>query len=101
MEVIKFFVNPMFRKDEFVDMLNDTMHVAAGAVDDGIILDREAFNAIKAAYMPHWAWLNKKFINSEFHTVPATERQLRDAQYPEIKMVGVYALNAFGGWEFG
>lgn len=66
----------MFRKEEFVEMLVNIMHVPAVAVDDGIILDRKAFNSISPAHMPHWAWMNKRDINNEFHIRAATTEEI-------------------------
>lgn len=71
MEFIKYFTNPQFDNAKFADMLRLKMNVRAKAVEDGVILDREAFNATSAALMPNWAWLNKKSINSDLHTRPA------------------------------
>lgn len=99
---IKYFVNPMFKKDEFVDLLN-SRGVEAAAVDDGIILDHDAFNAIRVAHMPHWMYLNRQYINSKLHTRPASMKELRDAQDKAagMKVVGAYTTSVFGGWEFG
>ncbi len=72
MQYIKYFTNPIFNREQFVELLNTRMGVKAYAVSDGVILNRDAFNAIPGYEMPHWAWLNKKFINSELHTRPAT-----------------------------
>lgn len=87
MEFIKFFTSPMFRKQEFVDMLKYRCNVRACAVDDGIILDREAFNNTSVAYLPHWAYLNKKFINSQFHTRPATYDEYHELTKPRYSVV--------------
>lgn len=76
MEVIKLFTNPMFRKEEFAEMLRDTMNVAAAVVDDGIILDREKFNATPLYMMPHWAFMNRDDIRSKYHTRPATPEEV-------------------------
>lgn len=75
MEFIKFFTSDSFRKQEFVDMLKYRCEVRACAVRDGVILDREAFNSIKSSLLPHWAYLNKGLINSQFHTRPATQEE--------------------------
>lgn len=72
MEAIKLFTNPMFNKEEFAEMLRGAMSVPTAVVDDGIILDREAFNATPSYMMPHWAFMNKDDIRSELHTRPAT-----------------------------
>lgn len=84
---VKFFVNPMFNREQFADMLNCKMNVKAKAVEDGVILDRDAFNAVSAAYMPHWAWLNKKSINSNLHTRPATAEEIPDDINPRYTLM--------------
>ena len=61
MEFIKYFTNPQFDNAKFADMLRLKMNVRAKAVEDGVILDRDAF-------MPNWAWLNKQSINSPLQT---------------------------------
>ena len=48
-------------------------------VEDGIILDLDAFNAMRVAYMPHWAYINRKFINSNLHTRIASEDEYKVA----------------------
>ena len=63
------------------------MNVRAKAVEDGVILDREAFNATSAALMPNWAWLNKKSINSPLHTRPA-----EPTEWPELTHAYRYLL---------
>lgn len=70
-EFIKYFTNPQFDNAKFADMLRLKMNVRAKAVEDGVTLDRDAFNAMSAALMPNWAWLNKQSINSPLHTRPA------------------------------
>lgn len=75
-DYIKYFTSPMFKRDEFVNMLKSKMNVRAYAVDDGIILDKEAFNAVRVADMTHWAYINRKCINSNLHT--------RSAEWYEI-----------------
>lgn len=70
MEFVKYFTNPQFDNAKFADMLRLKMNVRAKAVEDGVILDRDAFNAMSAALMPNWAWLNKQSINSPLHTRP-------------------------------
>lgn len=49
MEFIKYFTNPQFDNVKFADMLRLKMNVRAKAVEDGVILDRDAFNAMSAA----------------------------------------------------
>ena len=89
MEFIKFFTSPMFRKQEFVDMLKYQCNVRACIADDGIILDKEAFNDIKPGCLPHWAYLNRKYINSELHTRPATYGEYHVLTKPRYSLVAV------------
>ena len=89
MEFIKFFTSDMFRKQEFVDMLKYKCNVRACVADDGIILDREAFNDIKVGLLPHWAYLNKKFINSQFHTRPATYGEYQALTKPRYTLIAI------------
>lgn len=76
---IKWFVGPMFRKRDFIKLLRYKMNVEAAEVEDGIILDLNAFNAIRVAYMSHWAYINRKFINSNLHTRPASREEYKMA----------------------
>lgn len=69
---IKYFTNPTFNKTEFVRLLRYSMNVRAAVVDDGIILDLDAFNATSKAAMPHWVFINERDINSNLHTRPAS-----------------------------
>lgn len=87
MEFIKYFTNPTFDNKAFADMLKLKMNVRAKAVEDGVILDREAFNATSAALMPNWAWMNKKSINSDLHTRPA-----EPAEWPDLTCKYKYVL---------
>lgn len=87
MEFIKYFTNPQFDNAKFADMLRLKMNVRAKAVEDGVILDRDAFNAMSAALMPNWAWLNKQSINSPLHTRPADP-----AEWPELAHAYRYLL---------
>lgn len=48
MEFVKYFTNPQFDNAKFADMLRLKMNVRAKAVEDGVILDRDAFNAMSA-----------------------------------------------------
>lgn len=50
------------------------MNVRSAEVEDGIILDLDAFNAMRVAYMPHWA-----YINSNLHTRIASEDKYKVA----------------------
>lgn len=76
---IKWFVGPMFRKRDFIKLLRYKMNVEAAEVSDGIILDKDAFNSMRVAYMPHWAYINRKYINSELHTRPASHEEYKAA----------------------
>lgn len=84
MEFIKYYVNPTFKKESFVEMLRLKMNVRAKAVEDGIIMDREAFNAVSPAHMPHWAYINREHINNKFRTRPAAPSEWPDL-YPQYK----------------
>ena len=79
MEFIKYFTNPQFNNAKFADMLHLQMNVRARAVEDGVILDRDAFNAMEAGLMPQWARLNKKAINSPLHT-----RRADPMEWPDL-----------------
>ena len=79
---IKWFVGPTFRKREFIKLLRYKMNVRCAEVEHCIILDLDAFNAMRVAYMPHWAYINRKFINSNLHTRIASEDEYK------IAMVG-------------
>ncbi len=76
---IKYFVNPTFKREEFTDLLN-SRGVSAAAVADGVIMDLDAFNAINLAHMPAWMFVNRKHINSKYHTRPASMQEYRDAK---------------------
>lgn len=76
---IKWFVGPMFRKRDFIKLLRYKMNVEAAEVSDGIILDKDAFNSMRVAYMPHWAYINRKYINSELHSRPASREEYKAA----------------------
>lgn len=78
MEFVKYFTSDMFKKEEFTDMIRVKMNVRAKVVEDGIILDRDAYNAVPVARMPHWAYMMKKYINSPLHTRPATPDEWPD-----------------------
>lgn len=91
-DYIKYFTNPMFRGDEFVDMLKEKMNVRACVVEGGVVLDREAFNAVRVAYMPHWAYINRKYINSNLHTRPAMLQEIPQANKMHYTLM-IYADN--------
>lgn len=75
---IKLFTNPTFDREGFANMLINTMKVPAVAVSDGIILEKEKFNAYPLKLMPQWAWLNREDINSKYHTrLSSTTEYLR------------------------
>lgn len=76
---VKWFVGPMFKKRDFIKLLRYSMNVPAAEVDDGIILDKDAFNSVRFAYMPHWAYINHKYINSNLHTRPASKEEYKMA----------------------
>lgn len=76
---IKYFTSDLFNKSEFVKLLRYTMNVEAAMVEDGIILDIDAFNGVSKALMPHWASINSKFINSKLHTQPASKEEFKAA----------------------
>ena len=76
---IKYFTSDLFNKSDFVKLLRYTMNVEATQVEDGVILDIDAFNAVSKAVMPHWAYINSKFINSKLHTRPASKEEFKAA----------------------
>lgn len=78
---VKLYTSAVFDKQGFRDMLVQKCNIRCAVVDDGIILDREAFNK---ADLPEWARLNQEDVNSPLHTRPATEEeynQARQARY--------------------
>ena len=94
---IKYYTNPTFNKPEFVRVLRYSMNVKAAAVDDGIILDLDAFNAISKAVMPHWAFINARYINSKLHTRPASLDEYKaalDKEYDRVTAKEWDRLNA-------
>lgn len=97
MEAIKYFTNNIFDNKDFVNMLVRKCNIKAMPTDGGIILDREAFNAIPSGYLPHWAFINKKFINSEFHTRPATVEEAMMLTAPITYAIVVTVDNGKGG----
>lgn len=84
MEFVKYYTNPTFNREGFVEMLQLKMNVRAKTVEDGVILDRDAFNAISPAHMPHWAYINRSNINSRLHTRSAMPSEWPDL-YPQYK----------------
>lgn len=78
-EYIKWFVGPQFNKRNFIKLLRYRMNVPAAEVEDGIILDKDAFNLMPSAIMPHWAFINKEDINSPLHTRMANFNEYKEA----------------------
>ena len=76
---IKYFTSNLFNKKEFVKLLRYTMNVESAVVEDGVILDVDAFNAVSKAVMPHWAFIISRFINSKLHTRPASKEEYKAA----------------------
>lgn len=68
MHFVKYITREDFNKTDFVQMLKEKMNVRAKEVDDGIILDLDAFNDVPTYLMPYWARLNADAINSKYHT---------------------------------
>lgn len=97
MEGIKFFTEGVFKGREFADMLVNKCGIKAVPVDGGVILDREAFNAVPAGNLPHWAYINKQYINSPFHTRPATEVETAMLIAPRQYALVVTIDNGKGG----
>lgn len=79
---IKYFTSGTFDRNDFAAMLRAKMNVEARAVNDGVILDKDAFNRVHPAYMPHWAFINREDINSALHTRAATEREIFMLSHP-------------------
>lgn len=71
---VKFFAPAWFERERFASLLNDH-GIDAVAVEGGVILARDAFNAIPSGELPVWAWLNKADINSPLHTRPISDRE--------------------------
>lgn len=80
--VIKYFTTPTFNREAFASLLRNTMSVPAVAVNDGILLDKDAFLNWEPARMPTWAFINRDDIRSPFHTRPATEAEVKLLDYP-------------------
>lgn len=72
---IKLFTGPAFKREKFAAMLNG-LGVTAKAVTDGVILNRNAVNAIPEKALPAWVKMNLDDINSIFHTRPATADEI-------------------------
>lgn len=97
MEAIKYFVPDYFDRKAFTDMLVYQCNVKAVPTDGGVILDREAFNAIPAAHLPHWAYKNRKSINNGLHTRPATAEEAAMLTAPISYAIAVTVDNGKGG----
>lgn len=78
---IKYFTNPMFEREDFAAVLREKMNVRAKAVEGGVILDHEAFKAVRASHMPHWVFINRQYINDPLHTRPATPAEVESLRY--------------------
>lgn len=81
-DYVKYFTSETFERHDFAAMLKEKMNVQAKAVDDGVILDKDAFNAVCPAHMTHWAFINRDDINSALHTRAATEREIFLLKHP-------------------
>lgn len=97
MEAIKYFTPEYFDRKAFADMLVYKCNVKAVPTDGGIILDREALNVIRLAYLPHWVYKNRKFINSGLHTRPATTEETAMLTAPTTYAIVVTIDNGKGG----
>lgn len=97
MEAIKYFTPEYFDRKAFADMLIYKCNVKAILTDGGIILDREAFNDIRLSYLPHWAFRNRKYINSSLHTRPATVEETAMLIAPTTYAIVVTVDNGKGG----
>lgn len=71
-DYVKYLTNNLFNNEAFADLLN-AKGVEAKAVAGGVELDRTAFNNINNCDLPHWMYMNKKFINSEYHTIKVSK----------------------------
>lgn len=77
MGYVKYFTRPPFDKEGFANMLK-TMHVKAKAVADGVVFDKDAFDAVKAGHMAKWADVNKKDMRSKLHTREASPAEVAE-----------------------
>lgn len=80
MKFVKLFTSETFDNRTFARLLERQMNVRAKAVEDGVILDRDAFNSWPAGEMPVWAFVNKADINSPLHT-----REAQPDEWPDIQ----------------
>ena len=67
MKKVLYLTNGVFNTEEFAKLLNK-IGVYAEVTKDGVILDKEGLNAIPVYNLPHWVYMNKKYINSPYHT---------------------------------
>lgn len=58
--------NSSFNKELFAKRLREH-GIIAKTTERGVILDRDAFNAIPQYALSHWLWMNRAIINSEYH----------------------------------
>lgn len=72
MTFVKYQTNNLFDNEGFVQMLEVRMNVRAMATEGGVVLDRDKFNAMPIACMPLWAYQNRRFINSDVHSIVLT-----------------------------
>ena len=87
MEFVKFFTPAYFQNEKFCQVLWNHMNVRCKPVEDGVILDREAFNMMPLGEMPTWCWMNHQDINSPLHTRPATPDE-----WPELNPKTRYVM---------
>ena len=72
MTFVKYLTNNLFDNESFAQMLEVKMNVRAMAMADGVVLDRDKFNAMPITSMPLWAYQNRRFINSDVHSIVLT-----------------------------
>lgn len=97
MDIIKYFTEDVFNARDFADMLARECNIKAMPVSGGVILDRKAFNAIPAAHLPHWAFINRDYINNPWHTRPATPEEAAMLSAPTTYAIVVTVDNGKGG----
>lgn len=66
----KYMTNRNFNNKAFAEMLNGK-GINAYEVEDGVILDREAYNAYPKAKMPMLMYQNLEYINNPYCTEEA------------------------------
>lgn len=67
MKKVLYLTNNSFDKAEFAKLLNK-IGVSAEMTEKGVVLDKEALNAIPNYKLPHWVYMNKAHINSPYCT---------------------------------